>query len=159
MPRSTTTETVAGSGRTPAARDPRRWRLTGGGAVAGVVLLLLGMFGVFAGAEYLDGKRGGEIAGSLALAAPVILIVTVVLAAVLHLCLRRVRSRNVYIAGVGVGAALGWILVGMVILPAMVSGEATPGFILLGAALAVVWAVAAAVATRPLRPTVAGTSA
>lgn len=99
MPRTTVTRSVDA----PAACDPRGWRLTGGGIATGAVLLLLGMFGVLAGAEFPAGKRGGEISGSLALAAPVVLIVT----AVLHLCLRRVRSRTVYIAGVGVRSRLG----------------------------------------------------
>lgn len=64
---------------------------------------------------------------------------------------RRVRRRAVYIAGFGVGSALGWFLLVYVVIPAIVSGEPRPQVIPLAAALAVVWAIAAAVATMPLR--------
>ena len=156
MPQSVT-EPVADSGTGPSSRR-RDWRITRGGVLAGLLTLVVGMLGVVVVGELLAGKRGEALTGSLALAAPVFVVVTVLLAALLHVALRRVRSRTLYIAGVGVGAALVWILLITVILPALVSGQAEPSAIAIGAALGVVWAVAAWAATSPTRLGVAGSA-
>lgn len=156
MPQSVT-EPVADSGTGPSSRR-RDWRITRGGALAGLLTLVVGMLGVVVVGELLAGKRGDALTGSLALAAPVVVVVTVLLATLLHLALRRVRRRALYVAGVGLGAALVWILLIAVILPTLISGEAQLSAVLVGAALAAVWTVAAWAATSPTRLGVAGSA-
>lgn len=156
MPQSVT-EPVADSGTGPSSRR-RDWRIARGGALAGLLTLIVGMLAVMVVSELLAGKRGAELTDSLALATPVVVVVTVLLATLLHVALRRVRRRALYVAGVGLGAAVVWILLITVLLPAMVSGQADPAAIAIGAALGVVWTVAPWAATSPTRLGVAGSA-